>query len=283
MNARLPWPDHGLLASPGGPVVRPGLCSLAQPCLQRPQRTPRFMFQAASVVWVASGRLDWDVGTQRGAVQAPGSLLLADAHTTADLLKTPGGEAQRFHSYFLSLAPAVLEGFQRLRPADAGMAAAVAVPPLRQLPLDTDLAAALQAVWQGMGAPGLSDERLQFRLWELLAALAERGHSLRATSPQGTAARLRALIAQAPGEGWTADAVGRALAMSAATLRRRLAGEGVRFEEVLIDVRMHHALMLVQTTSWSLPRIAQACGYQSRARFAERFRARFGYPPSAVR
>ncbi|MFN9474379.1 hypothetical protein [Acidovorax sp.] len=46
---------------------------------------------------------------------------------------------------------------------------------------------------------------------------------------------------------------------------------------------MHHALMLVQTTSWSVPRTVPACGYQSRARFAERFRARFGYLPSTVR
>ncbi|WP_315138655.1 helix-turn-helix domain-containing protein [Achromobacter marplatensis] len=71
--------------------------------------------------------------------------------------------------------------------------------------------------------------------------------------------------------------------MSEATLHRRLSDERVRFEDLLIDVRMHHTMMLVQTTSWSIPHIAQACGYKSRARFAERFRARFGYLPSTVR
>lgn len=71
--------------------------------------------------------------------------------------------------------------------------------------------------------------------------------------------------------------------MSETTPRWRLAQEHVRVDALLGDIRMHHALMLVQTTSWSVPHIAQACGYQSRARFAERFRARFGYLPSTVR
>lgn len=66
-------------------------------------------------------------------------------------------------------------------------------------------------------------------------------------------------------------------------MRRRLAGESVRFVDLLIDTRMHHAMMLLQTTSWSIPRVALACGYQSRARFADGFRARFGYLPSVIR
>nr|WP_276544326.1 helix-turn-helix domain-containing protein [Pseudomonas grimontii] len=71
--------------------------------------------------------------------------------------------------------------------------------------------------------------------------------------------------------------------MSEATLRRRLAQENARFEDLLVDVRMHHGLMLVQTTDWSIIRIAEASGYRSRARFAERFKQRFGYLPSSVR
>ncbi|MBZ4209458.1 AraC family transcriptional regulator, partial [Klebsiella aerogenes] len=40
---------------------------------------------------------------------------------------------------------------------------------------------------------------------------------------------------------------------------------------------------LVQTTRWDMTRIAEACGYKSRARFSERFQKRFGYAPSAIR
>ncbi|ANM77692.1 helix-turn-helix domain protein [Serratia marcescens] len=71
--------------------------------------------------------------------------------------------------------------------------------------------------------------------------------------------------------------------MSPATLRRRLAAEQTRFEDLLIDVRMHHAMMLLQTTRWDMTRIAEACGYKSRSRFSERFQKRFGYAPSAIR
>jgi transcriptional regulator GlxA family with amidase domain len=39
----------------------------------------------------------------------------------------------------------------------------------------------------------------------------------------------------------------------------------------------------LQTTEWSIAQIGEASGYLSRTRFAERFRLRFGYLPSAVR
>jgi AraC-like DNA-binding protein len=71
--------------------------------------------------------------------------------------------------------------------------------------------------------------------------------------------------------------------MSEATLRRRLAKERLRFEEILTDIRMHHAMALLQTTCWSIPQVARACGYQTRTRFAARFRKRFGCSPSEAR
>ncbi|MGU7782250.1 helix-turn-helix domain-containing protein [Burkholderia sp. PU8-34] len=55
------------------------------------------------------------------------------------------------------------------------------------------------------------------------------------------------------------------------------------FEDLLIDVRMHHAMMLVQTTTWGIARVAEASGYKSRAHFTERFQECFGYLPSTVR
>ena len=58
--------------------------------------------------------------------------------------------------------------------------------------------------------------------------------------------------------------------------RREKADEQTRFEDLLIDVRMHHAMMLVQTTRWDMTRIAEACGYKSRARFSERFQKQIG-------
>lgn len=272
----LPW-----LLPAGAPIWRRGLCTVAQPCLKQVQHTPRFLFQDAAVLLIAAGRLDMDTGTHRIGVDASASLLLVDANTCADLRKTPGGMEQRFRSVFLTLSPELLEAFRRGRATGAEVAQVGA--PFQQLALDADLASALQHLLASAADGQLSEERLRYRAMDFLAALAERGGVFRSPQSQGLSGRLRALIGEAPSQHWTAQTAGKALAVSEATLRRRLAGESARFEDVLIDVRMHHAMMLVQTTSWSVPEIAQACGYKSRARFAERFRARFGYLPSAVR
>ncbi|MBF5006436.1 helix-turn-helix transcriptional regulator [Diaphorobacter caeni] len=265
----------------GTPMLRRSLCSLAQPCLMKAQRTPRFLFHDATVLLVAAGRIDLDDTVQQLTVDTPSSLLLVEANTSAHLVKTPGGVEQRFRSIFLTLPSTLLETFHRTRtPTQMDKER---TPSFRQVLLDDDLTSTLQHVLASVDAQRVSDERLQYRLMDLLAALAERG-SLFQQSPLNSASRrLRTLISEAPEQQWTAREAGRALAMSEATLRRRLSDERTRFEDLLIDVRMHHALMLLQTTSFHISDISQACGYKSRARFAERFHARFGYLPSAVR
>ncbi|HEY8904677.1 MAG TPA: helix-turn-helix transcriptional regulator [Rhodoferax sp.] len=95
--------------------------------------------------------------------------------------------------------------------------------------------------------------------------------------------RVRDLLSASPHSNWTAAQVGSALAMSEATLRRRLMAEGVRLSELLVDVRMSLALTLLQATSLPVTQIAMNTGYESPSRFAVRFRQRFGFAPTAVR
>ncbi len=275
-EANPPW-----LLPASAPIVRRGLCTLAQPCLKQAQHTPRFLFQDTTVLLIAAGRIDMDDGVSNIHVDTPETLLLVDANTSANLLKTPSSVEKRFRSIFLTLAPELLEAFFRLH--TNAVESQRRTPKIRPVPLDEDLAPSLEYLLQSMGAQHVSDERFLYRAMDFLAALTERGLDFAPVTPRGFSARLRALIGEAPGQQWTAHTAGKALAVSEATLRRRLGDEQARFEDLLIDVRMHHAMMLVQTTSWSVPEIAQACGYQSRARFSERFRARFGYLPSAVR
>ncbi|AVS76112.1 AraC-type DNA-binding protein [Paracidovorax cattleyae] len=265
----------------GAPVLRRGLCQLAQPALATVQHTPRFAFQDAALVQVREGQLDLVAGTQRLSVHGGSTLLLVDPGTCADLHKTPGGSTRRFRSVLLMLDAGLLESFQRGRMGC--VPCAVPPAPFRAMPLDGDLARTFGHAVDGAGAACISDERLHHRLLELLCAVHERGHAFRPAPHHATTRRLRALLGAAPEQRWTAAQAGHALAMSEATLRRRLAAEQQRFDVLLADVRMQHALMLLQTTGWSIPRIALACGYQSRARFAERFRGRFGYLPSTVR
>ena len=51
----------------------------------------------------------------------------------------------------------------------------------------------------------------------------------------------------------------------------------------MIDVRMTSALRLLQGTDWPISLIASQVGYESASRFAERFRKRFGFAPTAIR
>jgi AraC-like DNA-binding protein len=263
------------------PVLRHGLCNLAQPCLTHVQHTPRFHFHDATLLLIASGQLDLKAGNNRVSIASPSTLLLVDANTSADLIKTPGGTEERFRSVFMTLSAELLDAFHRSHPS--GTTGNTRTHPYQQVMLDDELTSTFHHVVTSIDERRVSDMRLHYRLIDLLLLLAERGHHFQTVLQHSTAQRLRTLISATPDRHWTAREAGQMLAMSEATLRRRLTEESVRFEDVLIDTRMHHALMLLQTTSWHIPHIALACGYQSRARFSERFRARFGYLPSTVR
>ncbi|WP_244102117.1 AraC family transcriptional regulator [Burkholderia ambifaria] len=274
--------EDGMRLPSGTPAIKREGCSLARPCLRQPQVTRRFRFFDATLLLVVSGALTLYGGTQQLTADAPTSVILVDSHACMDLLKTPGVDEPHFRSIFLTFSAGILAEFRRqhlpARPFISGTESA------RQVPLDDELASTLAYCLSGIEDPRISDGRLQHRLLDLLIALAERGYGFAVATQQPTTAdRLRSLIGETPSHHWTAHAASRELAMSEATLRRRLAGENMRFEELLIDVRMHHAMMLMQTTGWSVPHIAEACGYKSRARFAERFRDRFGCLPSKVR
>ena len=95
--------------------------------------------------------------------------------------------------------------------------------------------------------------------------------------------KVRALLAGRLDADWTADRVAKAMAMSEATLRRRLAEEETSLSELLVELRMAAALTLLQATAQPVSDIARSVGYQSPSRFAVRFRQRFGFAPTAVR
>ena len=95
--------------------------------------------------------------------------------------------------------------------------------------------------------------------------------------------RIRAMLSTQLDGDWSSPAIAAALAMSEATLRRRLAAEGVTLRALIADVRMASALILLQATSRPVSDIALEVGYDSPSRFAVRFRDRFGFAPTAVR
>lgn len=275
-------PVHSSGPAAGPPVTRRGLCRLARPRLLHPQITPRFRFQEATVLLVTSGELQLGPDPAHRFAGAP-ALLLVPARTTADLVKVPGGPQGSFRSVFLELCAPLLTSAAREHPNLLGGPVDSWSGPARRVHLDDDVLGSLEHAAASVEDEATSDARVQHRLLDLLLALAERGHAFPPVAEVTTADRVRQLVSDAPGQRWTASSAGQALAVSEATLRRHLAREGTGFEELVVDVRMHHAVMLLQTTGWSLSHIAEACGYLSRSRFSERFRQRFGTSPVAVR
>ena len=121
------------------------------------------------------------------------------------------------------------------------------------------------------------------RVAEILVWIGLHGGRFEQNETLPLAVKVRRLIGQDLAKEWGAVAVSSALAMSEATLRRKLAEENTRFGEILIDTRMSFALTQLQSTAQPVTRIALNVGYQSPSNFSVRFRERFGFPPSSIR
>jgi len=91
-------------------------------------------------------------------------------------------------------------------------------------------------------------------------------------------ARLARYLGVEPGTDHTLETLAPHFAMSRASLVRKLAAEGRSFRQLLTQVRMSHALTLLQQALTPLE-VALACGYDSPSRFAARFKQEFGLTP----
>lgn len=159
--------------------------------------------------------------------------------------------------------------------------------PLRGVAIIEKPAAEFSAALR-MAIDAISDARLpesvaQHRVGEVLLWLRNAGLSIAPGHEAEVDHRIRLLIAADPAEDWSAAIVASRMAMSEATLRRRLSEKGTTLSAVMLDVRMSIALMLLQTTDDPVAKISLEVGYDSQSRFAARFRERFGFPPSLVR
>ncbi|MCV3764377.1 helix-turn-helix transcriptional regulator [Rhizobium sp. TRM95796] len=121
------------------------------------------------------------------------------------------------------------------------------------------------------------------KLGELLAWLASAGWRFPPAVQESYTARIRRLVGARPHGVWSGAEICAHLAVSEATLRRRLSEEGTSLRAVLTDVRMTHAMQLLQCSRLPVSEIAARAGFESQSRFAIRFRHRFGFPPSAIR
>jgi len=97
----------------------------------------------------------------------------------------------------------------------------------------------------------------------------------------GLAQDVRVLIAQQLRDGAPSAGVAAALGMSERTLRRRLAAEGVRFQQLLDEVREPLARALLTRTSLPVAEVGRRLGYSGATTFIAAYRRWTGHTPRA--
>jgi AraC-like DNA-binding protein len=159
------------------------------------------------------------------------------------------------------------------------------VMPARTLgPIGDGLSRAFEQAVAALQDDGdLPDVVVRHRVTELLTWLKAGGLRFSSLLPDSFAARIRRLVGRRPDLVWSSATISSALGVSDATLRRRLQEEGCSLRAVLSDIRMTHAMQLLQSSVLPISAIAASSGFESQSRFAIRFRHRFGFPPSAIR
>ncbi|MFJ2684232.1 helix-turn-helix transcriptional regulator [Pseudomonas sp. NPDC087342] len=272
-----PLDDSRWLPS-GGTLKAQALCSLAMPRLMQAQYATDFRFFEATLLVVISGRLTLGRDERTWELADSHSLMVVAKNSITNIRKMPDKNSLAFSSIFFTFAPSIITEFHQRYGHDVNPGSTVY--DCKTTDLDEDLNDALQFCIRGVNSPTVSQAQQTTRLLGLLLALQERGVVFLRPSAPGLVERLTQLLAKAPEKRWTAAEVGRELAVSEATLRRRLAEEGISFSAVLTEIRMHNAIMLLQTTQFSLSQIADACGYRAVSRFSMRFKSRFGFSPA---
>ncbi len=116
-----------------------------------------------------------------------------------------------------------------------------------------------------------------------LLRLCEWGHaSVLAPLARSLATQMRCMVTAEPERDWRSQDFEMALALSGATLRRRLAEENTTMSDVVTEARLAQALSLLYTTRWPLKTVAARVGYRSVPSFTRRFTERFGIEPGAI-
>ncbi len=229
------------------------------------------------------------VRAERGATARamPGQAVVIDGQQTVDFTNAVPSGVDHYEARWLVFDTALLEDPYYLARAAQAERSGTASATVR---LVSEVAPALASAFERAAQSLAPDQALpasvaRQRVLEVLHWLLEQ-HGIAVHAPpanSGVSVKVRALIAGQLDADWTAGRIASELAVSEATLRRRLVAEGASLTQLLVDARMATALTLLQATAQPVSSIALSVGYESPSRFAVRFRQRFGFAPTAVR
>ncbi|CNJ59070.1 helix-turn-helix transcriptional regulator [Yersinia aldovae] len=219
----------------------------------------------------------WD--NQECMIQA-GEIVAVNSGQTINVINSLSDDGL-FFSHQLRCDPCLIATFAN-HPASAGLELIPGVMPIRNLAPEfiNTFGNTFKAISDNGNIPPTI---IRHRMLELLLWLAQRGVKFILNESNTLSEKVRRCLAIDPHKVWSASEVAEYMAMSEVVLRRKLAAENTLLRDLMIDVRMTSALRLLQGTDWPISLIASQVGYESSSRFAERFRKRFGFAPTAIR
>ena len=219
----------------------------------------------------------WD--NQECIIQA-GEIVAVSSGQTVDVINGLSDDGL-FFSHQLRCDPRLIATFAS-HPASAGLGYVTGVMPVRNLA--PEFINTFSNTFKAISDTGdIPPTIVRHRMLELLLWLAQRGVKFILNESDSLSERVRRCLAVDPHKIWSASEVADHMAMSEVVLRRKLAAEKILLRDLMIDVRMTSALRLLQGTDWPISLIASQVGHESASRFAERFRKRFGFAPTAIR
>jgi AraC-like DNA-binding protein len=217
----------------------------------------------------------WSAGE---CIARPRDAIALEAGQTIDITNAPDRN-RSYGARWISWGVEVITAFSPAAPPVVPFSVATLLPGLQN-----EFISAYHAAFESLlDVEGVPPSVADHRLREVLVWLRERGVCFSPLRPATFSLGLRRLLIQNPAHDWSIKEIGRLAGVSPATLRRRLAAESLTFRDLLQDIRMSHALLLLQNTDTPIVSIALAVGYDSASRFSARFKSRFAFLPSDVR
>ncbi|CAI0808616.1 Urease operon transcriptional activator [Serratia fonticola] len=257
----------------------PGIGASAHIIQHTELRLPSLYFEQTHLFLIQQGqtRIQWQ---QREVVARAGELLIIEGGLTADVINSLS-DSGIFSCQLLICDPLLFDTLANA-PIAPPQLPFTGVTTLTKLPcpfLHSFETAALALTLHDRFPQMI----IRHKMCEILLWLAHLGIRFTHQEANNLTQQVRRLLASDPQRIWTAAEVAENLMMSEVVLRRKLSAENSALRSLMIDVRMSRALLLLQATDWPISAIAQYVSYESSSRFAERFRKRFGFAPTAIR
>jgi AraC-like DNA-binding protein len=236
---------------------------------------------AAGLVIVIEGSKEVLWGAGRNIYRA-GDTFVLPAGTEVDVVNEPDRDTGVYRALFLRFSRALVIEAARLWPQLTSRE----VPLGSSITINSTLCSAIIHSGEALaGSLNFSRRVVDHRVLEVLLLLAEQGvlPLIPKYVDSSVTQAVRLLIRHRLDHAWSAATIAASLAMSEASLRRRLRDENQSLRALLLAERMQAAHLILSDRDADVADAIAATGYTSRSHFSRHFKDAFGQAPSTVR